>query len=108
MMAKRLVKETETHVVIGLLFGLLLLLLSGGSLGGTPSGGRGTSSGRGGADGADPSKQLLGVLTLESLGEESSPGGVNLGVGGLDQGGDLLSLKCGKIRSVACPSNTHV
>jgi hypothetical protein len=81
---RRLVEETEAHVLIGLLllcngvstdsqsknralsltlFLLLLLLLSGS--GGTTSGGGGAS--RGGTGGADVGQELLDVLTLEGL-----------------------------------------
>ena len=51
--ARRLVEQTESHVVVGLL--LLLLLGGGGSLGlgGTTSGGSSTTSGGGGTTGGN-------------------------------------------------------
>ena len=62
--ARRLVEETEAHVVVGLLL-LLGLLLGGGGLGGstggggtTSSGGTGTTRGNGGELGGTLGDQL--------------------------------------------------
>ncbi len=66
--AKRLVEETEAHVVIGLLLLLLLLLLGGGGV--TGSGGSTTGS-DGGSDGSTSTtnvgEKLLNVLTSRAL-----------------------------------------
>ena len=65
--ARRLVEETEAHVVVGLLL-LLSLLLGGSVLGSGARGGGTTSSGGSGTRaGADVQEELLDVLALESL-----------------------------------------
>jgi hypothetical protein len=88
-----LVKESESHVVVLLLLWLLLLLLllalllvfsGGGGLGGC--GGSRCGS-------ANVGDQLLDVAALEGLGEEAGPVRLNLDLGGLQEGGDLLTLK---------------
>jgi hypothetical protein len=65
---RRLVEETEAHVVVRLLL-LLGLLLGGGVLSGGTTGGSTTSSGGGGGTraGADVQEELLDVLALKSL-----------------------------------------
>ena len=92
--AVRLVEQTEAHVLVGLLGGLLLLLLLGRG-GGIATGGgtaRGGGSGRAAA-GADVRQQVLDVLALEGLGEQRRPDGLDVGdLGGLDQGLELVGL----------------
>jgi hypothetical protein len=65
---RRLVEETEAHVVVRLLL-LLGLLLSGGVLSGGTTGGSTTSSGGGGGTraGTDVQEELLDILALKSL-----------------------------------------
>jgi hypothetical protein len=94
--ASRAIVATPTHhVVVGLLLGLLLPLLGGGSLGSSTasggSGGGGTSSG-GGTTTTDVGEHGLDVLALEGLGEERGPNGLDLDLGGLGEGGDLVAL----------------
>jgi len=67
---ERLVEETESHVVVGLLLLLLLGGLWGGLLGGTTSGSSTTSSwgGSGGTTtGANVQEEVLDILALKSL-----------------------------------------
>jgi hypothetical protein len=65
---RRLVEETEAHVVVRLLL-LLGLLLGGGVLSGGTTGGSTTSSGGGGGTRAraDVQEELLDILALKSL-----------------------------------------
>lgn len=88
-----LVEETESHVVI-LLLGLfllgLLLCLSGGS--GVTGSGCGGSSGARADSGTDVGDQLLNVAALEGLGEQAGPVGLNIDLGGLQDGLNLLTL----------------
>jgi hypothetical protein len=89
---RRLVEETEAHVLIGLLL-LLNLLLSLGLGGGVSSGATSRGSGSG-ASGADVGQELLDVLTLEGPGEDGRPDGLNLlDLSGRDEGLDLVGLK---------------
>merc|ERR1711980_17678 len=89
----KLVEETESHVVVflggGLLLGFLLwCLLSGSTTGG------GTTSGWGSAGtdtGADVGDQLADVDVLEGTSEERWPEWLDLDVGGLEDGGDLVA-----------------
>jgi hypothetical protein len=115
VVAIRLVEETEAHVVVGLLLlcrrnliskllsrlililqcqlTLLLLLLSGRGVSGTSSGGSATGGGGGTTTRADVQEQVLDVLALEGLGEESGPDGLNLGdLGGGDERLELVGL----------------
>lgn len=91
--AIRLVEEAESHVVIGLLLGLLLLLLGGC---GITTSGRGSSaaSSRGStASRANVHEQVLDVLALEGLGEQSGPDGLDVGnTCGGDERLELLGL----------------
>ena len=88
-MVRCLVEERESHVVVGLLLlGLLLLLLLGG---GTTGGGTSGSGGRGGST-TNVGDEVLDVLPLQELGEESWPVWLNLDSGGLHDGGDLVGL----------------
>jgi hypothetical protein len=77
---------------------LLLLLLSGGGVRGTTSSrGSATSGGGGTTTGTDVHEEVLDVLALEGLGEESGPDGLNLGdLGGGDERLELVGLfaKC--------------
>ena len=77
---------------------LLLLLLSGGGVRGTTSsGGSATGGGGGTTTGADVHEQVLDVLTLEGLGEEGGPDGLDvLNLGGGDERLELVGLfaKC--------------
>lgn len=70
---------------------LLLLLLSSslsGGLSGTTGGG-----GSGRTSRADVSQELLDVLTLEGLGEDGSPDGLNfLDLGGTEESLELVGL----------------
>ena len=78
---------------------LLLLLLSGGGVSGTTSS-RGSATGGGGGTTtrADVQEQVLDVLALEGLGEESGPDGLNLrDVGGGDERLELLGLFAKKL-----------
>ena len=86
------VTEEATHVNISS-FLLLLLLLLGGS-GGTSGSDGGTTSGgsSNGGSGANVGEELLNILTLEGLGEERGPVGLDLVAGGLDDLGELVSL----------------
>jgi hypothetical protein len=78
------------------LFLSFLLLLSGGLLGSggrctTGSGGSGTS-GRCTGTGTDGGQHGLDVLTVESLGEEGGPDGLDFDLGGRSEGEDLVTL----------------
>jgi hypothetical protein len=65
---RRLVEETEAHVVVGLLLLLSLLLGGGGLVGGTTGGGTTSSGGGGGTRArADVQEELLNILALKSL-----------------------------------------
>lgn len=90
-----LVEEGEAvHVfVLRLLSGCLLLLLLSGRGSGTASGGGATSGGGGGR--ADVADKVHDVLALKRLGEKAGPEGLELDVGGLEDGGDLLALWAG-------------
>ena len=93
---RRLVEQTEAHVVIGLLLLLNLLLLSGGvtGSGGGTSGSSGSTTGGGGTD-VESGEQLVQVLLGDGLGEQVNPDGLktlNTGLGedGVELvGGDL-------------------
>jgi hypothetical protein len=92
--ATRLPTRMTHHVVVRLLLGLLLLLLLGGlggGLSGTTSSG-GSTTGSGGTTTTDVGQELLDVLAVEGLGEEGSPDGLDLDVGGRGKSGDLLAL----------------
>jgi len=72
---------------------LLLLLLSGRGVSGTSSGGSATGGGGGTTTRADVQEQVLDVLALKGLGEESGPDGLNLGdLGGGDERLELVGL----------------
>lgn len=104
--ATRLVEETEAlsvscvdmrgeeahHVVVRLLL-LLNLLLGGGGV--VATGGSATSSGSAASDGGtattDVGEELLDVLALEGLGEETGPDGLDLDTGGGGKSGDLVA-----------------
>lgn len=90
---RRLVEQTEAHVVIGLLL-LLLLLLGGGSIG--RAGGGTTSSSGGGTSGRNGSEllgtlgnELVDRLALKVLEKSGDSLGVNLDT---DGGDDLLDV----------------
>jgi len=68
--ARRLVEETETHVLVRLLLLLFLLLLSSWGSGVTTGSGGSTTSSRGGSGtttGANVQEEVLDILALESL-----------------------------------------
>lgn len=90
----RLFEESEAHVVVGHL-GLLLLLLFLLGSSGRGSGSRRSSSSRSSttSSGSDVGNQVLGVHTLQSLGEQTGPVGLDLHVGGLQDGRDFLALE---------------
>jgi hypothetical protein len=93
----RLVEETEAHVFVGLFLLLFLLfLLSRSSLSSTASSSGATCS-RGSSrttTGANVQEEILDILALESLGEESGPDGLDLSdTGGLDDGVQLVGLQ---------------
>jgi hypothetical protein len=103
---RRLVEETEAHVVVRLLLLLLLLLLSGGVLGRGSAAGSGSTASDGGTATTDVGEELLDVLALEGLGEERGPDGLDLNTSGLGEGGDLVTGDlntlvgdCGLVRS---------
>merc|ERR1711980_452 len=84
----KLVEETESHVVVflggGLLLGFLLwCLLRGSTTGGWGSAGTDT--------GADVGDQLADVDVLEGTSEEGWPEWLDVDVGGLEDGGDLVA-----------------
>lgn len=90
---RRLVEQTEAHVVIGLLL-LLLLLLSGRGVG---RGGGGTTSSSGGGTSGRNGSELLGTLgdelvnrlALKVLEKSGDSLGINLDT---DGGDDLLDV----------------
>merc|ERR1719186_1027047 len=87
------VEESESHIVILFLLGLFLLLffLLLGSRGSCSRSGSGASSSRGGSGSrTHVSDQGLYVHGLQGLGEQTGPVGLNLNVGGLEDGGDLF------------------
>ena len=92
MKKRHLFEHTESHIVIRLLLGLLLLLLglllSSGS---TTGGGSGTGSG-GGTSSANVGQHGGDVLAIEGLGEEGGPNRLNLDVGSLQEGLELVGL----------------
>lgn len=111
-LARRLVEETETHVLVGL---LLLLLLSGGglSLSGTTSGSRGGTTGGGTATRATRGNgsellgsggdELVDVLALK-LGDELVQAlVVGLDTNGAEDGLWRVRLAIGMARRVALP-----
>jgi hypothetical protein len=77
-----------------------LLLLGSSGLGGT-AGSSSTASGRGSggsASGTDVQQEVLDILTLEGLGEEREPDGLDVGdLGGGDDGGELVGLFGGSV-----------
>jgi hypothetical protein len=75
--ARRLVEETEAHVVVRLLLGLLLGLLSGSGVSATGGGGGGATGG-GGTTTTNVGEEGLDVLAVKGLGEERSPDGLDL------------------------------
>ena len=83
---------------------LLLLLLSGGGVRGTTSsGGSATGGGGGTTTGADVHEQVLDVLTLEGLGEEGGPDGLDvLNLGGGDERLELVGLFVKNCVSILC------
>ncbi len=97
----RLVEEGESHVVVGLLLGLRLLLLGGGG----SSGGGTSGSGSWGGSSSDVGDQVLNGLLLQELGEEWRPVGLDVDAGGLDDGVDLISLQC--VPSTSEPSGSE-
>ena len=81
---------------LGRLTLLLLSLLLGSLLSSSTASGSGTTSSRSGSTTAraDVQEQVLDVLALKSLGEESGPDGLDVGnLGGRDQGVDLVGLR---------------
>ena len=80
------------HVVVRLLLLLNLLLLSGSGLGGGLTGSTRGGSGGGGTTTTDVGEELLDVLAVESLGEEGSPDGLDLDLGGGGESDDLVAL----------------
>ncbi len=77
---RNLIEQSESHVVIRLLRGFLLfgLLLSGG--------GRASCANTG----SNVAQEVLDVDSLEGLGEEAGPVWLNVDLGGLQDGQDLL------------------
>lgn len=92
--AHSLIEQTQTHVVIGIFrLGFLLLLLLGGSWGSSGGGGWGSGSRCGTGSRSNVGDQVLDVDSLQSLGEQTRPVRLNIDVGGLKDGRDLLTLK---------------
>ena len=92
-----LIEERESHVLVG--FGLLLLLgssrsSSSSSSSGGSSSSRGSTTSGGSSDIAD---QALDAALGKKLGEEGWPVGLNLHIGGLDNGGDVV---CGDLQAI--------
>ena len=84
------------HVVVRLLLLLLLLLGLGGlwgSLGGGTTSGSWGGTGSGGTTTTNVGQEVLDVLAVEGLGEEGSPDGLDLDLGGGGEGGDLVALQ---------------
>merc|ERR1719186_2387565 len=87
------VEESESHIVILFLLGFFLLLffLLLGSRSSCSGSGSGASSSRGGSGSrTHVGDQGLHVHGLEGLGEQTGPVGLNLHIGGLEDGGDLF------------------
>ena len=94
MGTRRLVEETEAHVVVRLLLLLLLLLLLFRCLSGSGSTTSCWCSSRCGtsATGTNIREELLDVLALEGLCEEGCPYGLQFNVCRSRQSGDFVGL----------------
>ena len=89
-----LIEEAESHVVV-LLLGLLLLFLLlrlGGGSGSTGGGGCPTGGGGCADAGANVGDEVLDVDAFEGLGEEAGPVRLDVHLGGLQDGADLVTL----------------